>query len=327
MQLIAPVVVFLGVLVFFFGLRSMLQRNEEIEARLDRLAQTNRIGVAAAAELRGRTEARMTQQLTGNLNRAIAKQTFAQNLATGLARADLKMTPAEFLIMRLIISVVAGILGYLLAVVRELGAPPLFAILGFILGYYLVGFWLRRRQARRLKAFNDQLADTLVLIANSLRSGYSLLQSLDLVSREAQQPTAGEYLRVVREVGLGLSPEEALGNLVRRVASNDLDLVVTAINVQFEVGGNLSQILETIGHTIRERVRIKGEITTLTAQQQYTGYLISAVPVFIAFMLYLINPGYILELSRWPWLIIPGCALIMLGIGFYAIRRITAIEV
>src|SRR5262245_10246432 len=246
MQLIAPVVVFLGVLVFFFGLRSMLQRNEEIEARLDRLAQTNRIGVAAAAELRGRTEARMTQQLTGNLNRAIAKQTFAQNLATGLARADLKMTPAEFLIVRLIISVLGGVLGYLLAVVRGLGAPPLFAILGFILGYWAVGFWMRRRQSRRLKAFNDQLADTLVLIANSLRSGYSLLQSLDLVSREAQQPTAGEYLRVVREVGLGLSPEEALGNLVRRVASNDLDLVVTAINVQFEVGGNLSQILETI---------------------------------------------------------------------------------
>src|SRR5262245_55191017 len=171
MQLIAPVVVFLGVLVFFFGLRSMLQRNEEIEARLDRLAQTNRIGMAAAAELRGRTEARMTQQLTGNLNKAIAKQTFAQNLATGLARADLKMTPAEFLILRLIISVVVGVIGYFIAVIRQAGPPPLLGIVGFVIGYWAVGFWLRRRQARRLKAFNDQLADTLVLVANSLRSG------------------------------------------------------------------------------------------------------------------------------------------------------------
>src|SRR5262245_42912760 len=167
MQLIAPGLVFLGVLVFFFGLRSMLQRNEEIEARLDRLAQTNRIGVAAAAELRGRTEARMTQQLTGNLNRAIARQSFAQNLATNLARAGRTMTPAEFLFLRIVVSILVGLVGYVLGITRE--APPLlFGAVGLVIGYWGVGFWLKRRQSRRLKAFNDQLADTLVLIANSL---------------------------------------------------------------------------------------------------------------------------------------------------------------
>jgi tight adherence protein B len=321
--LAVALITFLGIVVFFVGLRSILARNEEIEARLDRLARSSRISQQAAAEMR-RTDVRTTMLLTANLNKAIAKQGFAANLATNLARADLKMTPAEFLILRLVVALLFGVIAFFL-----FNGPlaPLFFLIGALLGYWVVGFWLRRRQATRLKKFNDQLADTLVLIANSLRSGYSLLQALDLVSREAAPPTSTEFLRVVREVGLGLTPEEALANLNRRVASPDLDLVVTAINIQFEVGGNLSQILETIAHTIRERIRIKGEIQTLTAQQTYTGYLISAVPIFIAFMLYLINREYIMELANPPWIAIPACALVMLGIGFFFIKRITNIEV
>src|SRR5207237_10186444 len=105
-------------------------------------------------------------------------------------------------------------------------------------------------------------------------------------------PIGAEFKRVVREVGLGLSPQDALNNLLRRMPSEDLDLLITAINIQYEVGGNLAQILDTISHTIRERVRIKGEIQVLTAQGRVSGYLIAVLPIVIALAVSVINPGY-----------------------------------
>ena len=130
---------------------------------------------------------------------------------------------------------------------------------------------MRFLQGRRLNAFNNQLGDTIVLLSNALRSGYSLLQSMETASRELSQPMAGELQRVTREVGLGLTIQDALANMMRRMPSDDLDLLITAINVQHEVGGNLAEILDTIAHTIRERIRIVGEIRTITAQQRLSG--------------------------------------------------------
>src|SRR5204863_7639248 len=135
---------------------------------------------------------------------------------------------------------------------------------------------------QRLRTFNGQLADTLMLMSNSLRAGYSLLHAMETVSREAPQPSAEEFGRVVREVGLGLGPEEALTNLHRRLPSDDLDLMVTAINVQHEVGGNLAKIFDTLAETIRERQRIHGEIQTLTAQQRMGGNVIALLPIALA---------------------------------------------
>ncbi len=116
------------------------------------------------------------------------------------------------------------------------------------------------RKRKRLNAFNDQLGDTITLLANSLRSGYSIVQSMETVANQLPDPMAGEFHRVTQEIGLGLHYEQALNNMLRRIPSDDLDLMITAINIQGKVGGNLAEILDTIGHTIRERVRIKGEI-------------------------------------------------------------------
>jgi tight adherence protein B len=150
---------------------------------------------------------------------------------------------------------------------------------------------------------------------------------MEMVSREVRDPMGGEFRRVVREVGLGISHEEAMANLLRRVPSDDLDLLVTAINIQHEVGGNLAQILTIIGHTIRERVRIKGEIAVLTAQQSISGYVITALPVGLGLFIFMINPGYIVEMFRWPYICMPIGAAIMIVIGFFVMKKITAIEV
>ncbi|TMF24202.1 MAG: hypothetical protein E6I28_11480 [Chloroflexi bacterium] len=188
--------------------------------------------------------------------------------------------------------------------------------------------WVGRRIGGRLNAFNKQLPDTIVLLSNSLRAGSSFLQSVELVSRESPAPMGPEMGRVVREVNLGLGMEEALANMVRRIKSDDLDLMVTAIGVQQQVGGNLAEILDTIAFTIRERVRIKGEIRTLTAQGRYSGYLVAFLPVGIAVTLNFINPEFMQPLfTETLGRILLGTGLVMMFIGFTAIRRITDIKV
>lgn len=311
---IVSAVVILSIVVFFFGLNRILTQSNDIEARLGQFAGRRR---GVKSEIKSEKES----VIGDRLEKAIATQTFAQNLARELARADLKLTVAEYLVMNGLTTLFGAIAGFVL------GGGVLIGIVGLIAGFFAPRLYVGRRQKARLKAFNDQLGDTLTLLANSLRSGYSLLQSMDMVAKEAPEPTATEFTRVVREVGLGLSPEEALANLVRRIDSEDLDLMVTAINVQHEVGGNLSQILESIGTTIRERVRIKGEIVTLVAQQQYSGYIVAAMPILLTLFLFLMNRNYMLPMFSGIYLCMPIGGIILIVIGFLVIRKIVAIEV
>ena len=173
------------------------------------------------------------------------------------------------------------------------------------------------------------------LIANSLRAGSSFLQSLEMVTREAQPPISTEFARVVREVSIGLPLEQALNNLTGRVKSSDLDLMATAIAIQYQVGGNLAEILDTIAETIRERVRIKGEIRTLTAQQRLSGYIVGFLPIGLLLFLMVAAPKFINPMFQIPpavfgvplGVILLIFAGIMMGIGFLIIRRIVNIEV
>jgi tight adherence protein B len=151
---------------------------------------------------------------------------------------------------------------------------------------------------------------------------------MEAVAKELPPPIAIEFARVVREIGLGLSNEQAMNNMLRRIQSDDLDLMITAINVQHEVGGNLAEILEVIGFTIRERVRIKGEIRVLTAQGMMSGYVISFLPIVLGLILYLMNPDYISNMFQefCGWIMI-GVAVTGIVTGFIAIQKIVRIEV
>jgi tight adherence protein B len=207
-----------------------------------------------------------------------------------ITRADVKLTIGEFILIRIASAAGGFALGFLFAV---RSAPVLGVLVGIVvgfIGYFVPNIYLSMKANRRRKAFINQLGDTITLMANSLRAGYSLMQTMEMVSRESKDPMATEFRRVVREVGLGISNKEAMENLLRRVPSEDLDLLVTAINIQHEVGGNLAQILTTIGHTIRERVRIKGEISVLTAQVKFSGYIISLMPIVLAGIIFVLNP-------------------------------------
>lgn len=262
------------------------------------------------------------------LDRAVRGRSFAEEIRAHLARADIRLTVGEFLLLRLSTAAGGFVFGFLAG--RGLTRPLLgifvgvtFAIVGWLAPHYYV-LW---RARRRLRRFVDQLGDSIGLMANSLRAGYSLLQTMDLVARETAPPLADEFRRVVREVGLGVPLQEALEHMLRRVPSDDLDLLVTAIAINHEVGGNLAQILDVIGETIRERVRIKGEIRVLTAQQSLSGYVISLLPVGLAVVIFLLNPDYLSSLFVWPWVCMPIGAVICMVLGFIVMRRIVAIEV
>jgi tight adherence protein B len=280
----------------------------------------------------GETSKRGPSILTQNLDQVIEERGLGRGLATELARADLKVTVAEFYALTLISMIGVGIISWLVY------GGWVLPLAGFIGGFFLPKIYIKIRQKSRLKKFNGQLSDGINLMANGLRSGYSLLQAMEAVGREMPSPIGMEFRRVVREIGLGIDHDRAFVNLLRRVPSDDLDLMITAINVQHEVGGNLAEILEIIGFVIRERVRIKGQIAVLTAQGQLSGYVISFLPVALGLILYAMNQRYMSrmflpcpadqELCSQPcgWIMI-GVGLIMIATGFYAIQKIVDIDV
>jgi tight adherence protein B len=203
----------------------------------------------------------------------------------------------------------------------------IFALL-FFLGYLAPGFYVKYRINQRLKKFNGQLGDTLTLLSNALKAGYSFAQAIDTVAKNAVAPIGDEFARAVREMNLGGSPDEALANITKRIVSADFDLVATAYSIHRTVGGNLAEILDNIAYTIRERVRIKGEIQTLTAQARASGTIITALPILLATFMFFVTPTYFQPMfgSIIGWILLVIGAF-MIFIGNLIIRRITAIEV
>jgi tight adherence protein B len=323
MSFLLPIGMALALVAIFIGLeRALSSDTKRLDERLLRYG-ARRLVILDEVTGETRQQSQAAAAVTGTVSRAIQGRSFAENLQGDLARADLKLTAAEFLTIQGLLCVVLGLTGFVL-----LQNPFALPLLGAV-GFFLPRIWMGRRQGKRLNAFNEQLADTIALMGNSLRSGMSLLQSMELISREGAAPTGPEFARVVREIGLGLSPQDALLHLVRRIKSDDLDLAVIAIMVQHEVGGNLSRILDTIAYTIRERVKLKGEIRSITAQQRLAGLILAGLPLFVSGALVLLTPTYILAFFNpiGPWTILPVIGGIGIIIGFLVIQKIVAIEV
>lgn len=272
------------------------------------------------------TEAVKEAPLTEWITKQVERSSWGDRIAKELARADLKLKPGEYIAVMVIASFGVGLVAYVVG-----GKEVLVAILGAVLGPLLPRMYVKREQSRRLLRFDSQLPDMLNLMVNGLRAGYSNLQAMEAVSRELPPPICDEFRRVVQEIQLGVPTEKALDNLCRRIPSEDLDLVVTAMNVQREVGGNLAEILDTISHTIRERVRIKGEIRVLTSQVMYSGKFLSMMPLFVIGILYLLNREYMMEFfspeSVPCGYIALGVGALMIASGYFVMNKIAQIEV
>ena len=320
----------LGVLLIFFSLAG----GSDVNARLERYAASDETKRDTAAP-RDLSERIATSAALASFNRVIERRDWGSNMARELARADLALKPTEFLAIRAGALVGVPLLVIALSPLISVLSSPLVWAVALVLGWWLPKFWLGRRKGKRLKAFNSELSDTIMLLANSLRAGSSFLQAVEMIVRESRPPISTEFARVIREVNLGLPLDEALANLQRRVRSDDLDLMTTAIAIHHTVGGNLAEILDSIAFTIRERVRIKGEIRTLTAQQRMSGYVVGFLPVGLVIVMSVIAPTFMAPMLQKPpelmglpagMFILAGGGFMML-IGFILIRRIVDIEV
>jgi tight adherence protein B len=307
-----------------------------ISDRLERYASGRVEGAAAASTGQGPISDLIAQsQALANLNKVVEGRDFGANIARDLARADLKLKPSEYLMIWGASIVGVPVLMFIFGFFMPALHAPIILLVGVLIGFMLPRFWLGRRKSGRLYSFNKQLPDTITLIANALRAGSSFLQAIELVVRESRPPVSTEFGRVIREVNLGLPFEQALENMVRRVRSDDLELMATAIAIQHQVGGNLAEILDSIAYTIRERVRIKGEIRTLTAQQRLSGYVVGFLPIALAGFLFIAAPNFMEPMFMNPPAVMglpAGVVILIFGgfmmfIGFMLIRKIVDIEV
>ena len=310
---IAVLMLVIGVIV------SATEEKSLVEERLGQYLQDEESRKAVEAE-------RKNAPLTDWLNSKTERSSWGSGLSKQLARADLKLKVGEYIGVMVISSAGLALLVWYLT-----GRSLILAIPGALVGLLIPRIYVNMHQGKRLVKFNDQLSDMLNLMVNGLRAGYSTMQAMEAVSKELPPPICDEFRRVVQEMQLGVAMERALDNLLIRIPSPDLDLVVTAINVQREVGGNLAEILDTISHTIRERVRIKGEIRVLTSQVMYSGRFLAVMPLFLFAGLYLMNRTYFMIFFA-PETKIIGigalvAAVILIIAGYFVMTRIANIEV
>ncbi len=246
---------------------------------------------------------------------------FAGIVEKSLTNADIPLKSEEFIILIIFISLGSGLISALLF--NNIGIGLLLSLFTVI----ITVLWLRMAVIKRINKFNSQIGDALVLISNSLRTGYSFLQSMDMVRKEMPPPISREFGRTFQEMHLGTPTEEALENLVKRLSSDDLDMVVTAVLIQRQVGGNLAEVLDNISNTIRERIRIKGEIKTVTAQGRISGLVIGLLPLAVAAFLSITNPSYLATLFTHPlgWSMLAAAAVMEI-IGIILIRKIINIQ-
>jgi tight adherence protein B len=308
----------LALLLLIIGIAVSVRRDRSlVDERLEKYADKT-IPVEERDQSTGR--------LTTWIDQRVAGSSLGDRIRRNLSQADIKMKSGEYLALLVILVVLIGLFGYFLG-----NRSIVLAIAGGVLGFFLPGMYVNSQKRRRLVRFNDQLSDMLNLVVNGLRAGYSTMQAMESVSKELPSPISDEFRRVVQEMQLGVSMEKALENLLRRIPSDDLDLIITAINVQREVGGNLAEILDTISYTIRERVRIKGEIRVLTTQVMYSGRFLAFMPLIVIGILYLVNRPYMMEFFKESsgicGYIALGVSLVLIILGYIAMNKLADIEV
>jgi tight adherence protein B len=245
----------------------------------------------------------------------------SDQVSLDLQRANWRITVTEYILIRYGGTALAFILGWLIS------GSSLPGIGLAVIAYMVPGLLIRRRINKRQLGFEKQLIDILVLITGSVRAGFSFLQALELVVREMEPPASEEFKRVIDEASLGVSVPQALRNLASRMENDDLDLVVTSMEIQYQVGGNLATMLDAVSETIRERIRLFGEVRVITTQQRYTGYLLSFLPLIIGAMLFIMNPTYMSKLFEpGAILCIPIGALLGIIAGHFTIKRIAKMD-
>ena len=310
-----------AVLSVFMALGSRKSPVDEVSKRLSQYG-----GAEAAPQVArpssGNPVRDMFSSMSDALTPVLARTSYTGQLAEDLQKADLRLKTSEWILGQTGLGIGLG------ALLAWRFGNLLWLLVGFGAALFGSGIYLRYRQGRRRRAFERQLAETITLLSNALKAGYSFAQAMSTVSRSAGPPIGDEFNRATREIALGIGVDDALNHMVARNKSEDFDFLVTAVQIQRVVGGNLAEILDTIAHTIRERVRIQGEIRTLTAQARFSGVIIFILPIALAVILSIISPDYFSPMFKQPlgWIMM-SVGLFAMIVGYGLIQKIVRIEV
>lgn len=259
------------------------------------------------------------------LSGLIPKMRFGKNrskkLEEELLKADIPITLEELVVIKILSSSCISFL--IFAISRNL----VITIIFFVLIWNAPNLIISSKKNNRIKQFNIQLNEGIMIISNSLKAGYSFFQSVSTVVEETSGPFSKEFKQLLKEMSFGIAEEDALKNLIERMESDDLKLVINAILIQKDIGGNLSEILDNIGETIRERQKIQNELKTLTAQGKLSGIIVIIIPFFLGSVIYLFNKEYMIVLFTNPI----GIAMVVMSIinmliGVFIIQKIIHID-
>ena len=306
--------------VLSFGLLSIRSRAKKEHAMTERLNY-----FAGVQQDRSQKQKLTPKTVLYNCIEAIAKALgrlqHGRRIELLMQQADWPIRGTEFEAILLLWGGLVGLITFLVTLKGAMFFAG--ALAGILMGLALLGLRIRRRR----KKFTNQLGDMLTMVANALRAGFSFMQAFELISREMDAPMGKEVKLVVNEVNLGNTIESALNNMQQRVASPDFELVVTAVLIQRQVGGDLAQILDTISETIAERVRMRREVMALTAQGRASAMVVGLVPIALAGALSIFNPNYLkplIETDMGHMFIIAAVVLELIGV--LIIRRIVDIK-
>ena len=290
------------------------------------LKQNTRIGRYLTADALGEHREKSLFSILSmvrRLGRSLLKEDRSAKLELQLLRAGILLKSEEYIILVYLSVLVPPVFIYLLT--GNIFAAVITALAGLIMPKQILNAAIKKR----LNKFNQQLPDAINVMIYSLKSGLSLIQALESVANEMADPIKSEFRRTVNEIKVLSRPkEDALENMNRRINSEDLDLVVTAIAIQSQVGGNLAEVLENIVETVRDRIAIKGEIKAITAQGRISGIIVASIPLFVGTMILFIDPGYMKPLVTEPlgWMII-GFSVFSELLGFMFMKKIIDIDI
>jgi tight adherence protein B len=302
-----------GVLLLFVGLISLVQRNRQDVERLQSFVAPAKSPVAEEARVSG---------VLSDIDRWVSRRGFGASIARDLAQADIKLTVSEYIL------VYTGAFALGLVIGPLLFKSPLAGVVLACVLLFIPRLYVANAKGKRRTAFAQQLPAALNSMANSLRGGYGLVQAMTLLAAEMGPPMSGEFQRVVSEIGYGLPYDTAFRNMLRRNPSTDLSMVVTAIEINLEVGGNLSDILDNISAIIRDRVRIQGQVRALTSTTRLSSTVLTLLPFAIGGIMFVVNPSYISAF----WSSTAGLVLLAVAAGFLVagtvvLNKLSKIEV
>lgn len=307
-----------GLLLMLLSIRSRSREDHTLTERMNYFAG---VQPEQPQQAKGASPREMLVHLVESISSGLGRIQNGQKLELLMQQADWPLHGTEFEAILLLWGLLVGFITFLVTLKGSMFF--LGAIVAILLGFLLLALRIRRRR----KKFTNQLGDMLTMVANALRAGFSFMQAFELISREMDAPMGKEVRLVVNEVNLGNTLETALDNMQKRVVSPDFELVVTAVLIQRQVGGDLAQILDTISETIEERIRMRRETQTLTAQGRLSGWVLALIPLVLGGFLSVVNPGYLQPLfeTELGKMCMIG-AIVSELIGILVIRRIVDIK-